>query len=102
MLCSCISLSISIRMFLCARYVPLSNCISRLPTDSKGNLHSWPAPWPQRLSSKPPSLPPDSEEAFNKDTTHWYALVSDVYVGGLAINWSSVRNVMDMNASYGG
>lgn len=83
-------------------YVPLSNCISRLPTDSKGNLHSWPAPWPQRLSSKPPSLPPDSEEAFNKDTTHWYALVSDVYVGGLAINWSSVRNVMDMNASYGG
>ncbi|KAH9702631.1 putative methyltransferase PMT23 [Citrus sinensis] len=85
-----------------ARYVPLSNCISRLPTDSKGNLHSWPTPWPQRLSSKPPSLPPDSEEAFNKDTTHWYALVSDVYVGGLAINWSSVRNVMDMNASYGG
>ncbi|KAJ4720120.1 S-adenosyl-L-methionine-dependent methyltransferases superfamily protein [Melia azedarach] len=83
-------------------YAPLSNCISRLPVDSKGKLQSWPAPWPQRLSSKPPSLSLYAEEAFNKDTAHWFALVSDVYMGGLSINWSSVRNVMDMNASYGG
>ncbi|KAI9157309.1 hypothetical protein LWI28_020384 [Acer negundo] len=85
-------------------YVPLSNCISRLPVGGKSNLYNWPAPWPQRLSSKPPSLStePDAEEAFNEDTKHWSALVFDVYQEGLAINWSSIRNVMDMNSSYGG
>ncbi|XVF24172.1 hypothetical protein REPUB_Repub13aG0104500 [Reevesia pubescens] len=85
-------------------YEPLSYCISRLPVDSKGNLLSWPAPWPQRLSSKPSSLPsePDAEDIFNEDTKHWAALVSDVYLDGLAINWARIRNVMDMNAGYGG
>ena len=61
---------------------------------------SWPKPWPQRLSSKPPSLPsePDAEDIFNEDTKHWAALVADVYLDGLAINRARIRNVMDMNA----
>ncbi|KAK3229471.1 hypothetical protein Dsin_001352 [Dipteronia sinensis] len=82
-------------------YVLLTNCISRLPVDSNLN---WPKRWPQRLSSKPPSLAtePDAEEAFKNDTKHWLALVSDVYREDLGINWSSIRNVMDMNAGYGG
>lgn len=82
-------------------YANLSSCLSRLPEAGKV---SWPAPWPQRLSSKPPSLStePDAEEMFYEDTKHWSALVSEVYLDGLAINWSSVRNVMDMNAGYGG
>ncbi|KAE8695678.1 putative methyltransferase PMT25 [Hibiscus syriacus] len=82
----------------------LSYCISRLPVDSKGNLISWPAPWPQRLTSNPQSLPsePDAEDIFNEDTKHWASLVSDVYFDALAIKWGSVRNVMDMNAGYGG
>ncbi|KAE8722058.1 putative methyltransferase PMT22 [Hibiscus syriacus] len=82
----------------------LSYCISRLPVDSKGNLISWPAPWPQRLTSKPQNLPsePDTEDIFNEDTKHWPSLVSDVYFDALAIKWASVRNVMDMNAGYGG
>ncbi|OMO50040.1 putative S-adenosyl-L-methionine-dependent methyltransferase protein [Corchorus capsularis] len=85
-------------------YEPLSYCLSRLPSDSMGNLLSWPTPWPQRLTSKPPSLPsePDAEDIFNEDTKHWAALVSDVYLDGLGINWASIRNVMDMNAGYGG
>ncbi|GLT26254.1 hypothetical protein SLA2020_013360 [Shorea laevis] len=85
-------------------YTPLINCLSRLPADSKGNLYSWPPPWPQRLSSKPPRLSaePDAEEIFNEDTKHWSALVSDVYLDSLSINWSSVRNVIDMNAGFGG
>lgn len=85
-------------------YEPLSTCLSRLPVDNNGNLYQWPSSWPERLSSKPPSLPtePDAEEIFSEDTKHWSALVSDVYLDGLAINWSSVRNVMDMNAGYGG
>lgn len=90
--------------FLSDRYVPLSGCLPRLPVDSKGNLVSWPLQWPDRLTGKPPSLStePDAEEMFIEDTKHWSALVSDVYLDGPAINWSSVRNIMDMNAGYGG
>ncbi|XP_009631455.1 probable methyltransferase PMT23 [Nicotiana tomentosiformis] len=85
-------------------YAPLDNCLVPLPTSSIGNTYEWPSPWPQRLNSKPQrlSLKADAEEVFDEDTKHWTALVSDVYIGGLAINWSSVRNVMDMNAGYGG
>ena len=84
--------------------MPLSHCLSLLPVDSMGNLFSWPMPWPKRLSSKPPSLSTESgaEEMFYEDTKHWSDLVSDVYLNNLTINWSSVRNVMDMNAHYGG
>ena len=39
---------------------------------------------------------------FYEDTKHWSVLVSNVYLNDLAINWSSVRNVMDENAHYGG
>ncbi|KAK3042907.1 hypothetical protein RJ639_001180 [Escallonia herrerae] len=85
-------------------YVPLDSCLPPLPRASMGSSFQWPAPWPERLSRKPPSLPtePDAEEIFYEDTKHWASLVSDVYLEGLAINWSSVRNVMDMNAGYGG
>nr|POF07530.1 putative methyltransferase pmt23 [Quercus suber] len=85
-------------------YVPLSHCLSLLSVDSMGNLFSWPMPWLKRLSSKPPSLSIESgaEEMFYEDTKHWSVLVLDVYLNDLAINWSSVRNVMDRNAHYGG
>ncbi|KAL2549801.1 putative methyltransferase PMT23 [Forsythia ovata] len=81
-------------------YAPLDGCLPPLPSYA----HEWPSSWPDRLSRKPPSLSsePDAIEAFNGDTRHWSALVSEVYLGGLDINWSSVRNVMDMNAGYGG
>ncbi|PPS11821.1 hypothetical protein GOBAR_AA08820 [Gossypium barbadense] len=85
-------------------YKPLRHCTSRLPVDSNGNLLGWPSPWPHRLKNKPQSLPAeaDAEAIFNEDTKHWAALVSDVYFDALAINWASLRNVMDMNAGYGG
>ncbi|XP_059666783.1 probable methyltransferase PMT23 [Cornus florida] len=85
-------------------YAPLDGCLPPLPLASMGDSDNWPAPWPKRLSSKPPSLSTeqDAEEIFYQDTRHWSALVSEVYLEGLAINWSSVRNVMDMNAGYGG
>lgn len=87
--------------YICVRYATLSSCLSPLPDTSMG---SWPASWPQRLKSKPSSLStePDAEEMFYEDTKHWSALVSEVYLDGLGINWSSVRNVMDMNAGFGG
>ncbi|VFQ80452.1 unnamed protein product [Cuscuta campestris] len=85
-------------------YARLDSCLPQLPVASNGNLDMWPAPWPTRLSSRPPnlSLVGSDEETFNKDTKHWGALLSDVYLGGLDINWSAVRNVMDMSAGYGG
>ncbi|XP_014504724.1 probable methyltransferase PMT23 [Vigna radiata var. radiata] len=85
-------------------YARLNSCLTPLPVDDKGNLQSWPKSWPQRLTSKPPSLPTDSvsKDKFFKDSKRWSELVSDVYVNGLPINWSSVRNVMDMNAGYAG
>ncbi|KAK6145542.1 hypothetical protein DH2020_022362 [Rehmannia glutinosa] len=81
-------------------YVPLDSCLVPIRDESL----KWPSPWPVRLSDKPPSLSlePDAEETFKGDTRHWSALVSEVYLGGLDLNWSNVRNVMDMNAGYGG
>lgn len=85
-------------------YARLNSCLTPLPVDGKGKPQSWPMPWPQRLTSKPPSLPNDSDatDEFNKDSNRWSQLVSNVYADGLSINWSSVRNVMDMNAGYAG
>ncbi|XP_057441765.1 probable methyltransferase PMT23 [Lotus japonicus] len=85
-------------------YARLSSCLNPLPVDGMGNLQSWPKPWPQRLTSKPPSLPTDSDAINNffKDSKVWSELVPDVYVNALPIKWSSIRNVMDMNAGYGG
>ncbi|XP_074287187.1 putative methyltransferase PMT23 [Silene latifolia] len=81
-------------------YTLLERCLLQLPPEAS----SWPPIWPKRLTSKPFSLSsaPIVEETFKNDTKHWSTLVSDVYVGGLGINWSSVRNVMDMTAAHGG
>lgn len=65
---------------------------------------SWPSLWPYRLNDLPPvlSFDPDLRDMFYEDTKHWSVLVSDVYLNAAAVNWSSVRNIMDMNAGYGG
>lgn len=83
-------------------YVPLDSCLAPLPVDGAGNSYSWPPTWPERLSNTPQSLSQDSEESYAKDTKYWASLVFDTYPKDLAINWSSARNVMDMNAGYGG
>ncbi|CAL0307576.1 unnamed protein product [Lupinus luteus] len=85
-------------------YALLNSCLTPLPVDGAGNIQKWPMPWPQRLTSKPPGLSTDSDanDKFDKDSKHWSKLVSDVYVNSLSINWSSVRNVMDMSAGYAG
>ena len=53
------------------------------------------------MSVKPQSVSVDAE-TFKKDTDKWSEIVSDIYLERLAVNWSSVRNVMDMNAGFGG
>lgn len=43
----------------------------------------------------------DFQVEFQKDTEHWAHVVGS-YWSQLGLNWSSVRNVMDLNARYGG
>ncbi|CAN1812082.1 Probable methyltransferase PMT23 [Linum perenne] len=85
-------------------YTPLRRCISRLPLDEEGNVMSWPVTWPYRLNSLPVSLPskPGMVEQYKADNKRWEELVSDTYLMKLNVNWTSVRNIMDMNAGYGG
>lgn len=76
------------------RYTPLDGCISRIPTTT-----TWPTPWPQRLKTKPDGY---GLQGFDEDTRKWSEIVTNVYLENLGVNWSNVRNVMDMNAGYGG
>ncbi|KAL0682217.1 hypothetical protein Bca4012_049064 [Brassica carinata] len=81
------------------KYAPLRQCISKLPS---GGVQKWPELWHKQLVSvKPQSVSADTKTS-KKDTEKWSEIVSDVYFERLAVNWSSVRNVMDMNVGFGG
>ncbi|KAH0861662.1 hypothetical protein HID58_089923 [Brassica napus] len=81
------------------KYAPLRQCISKLPS---GGVQKWPELWHKQLVSvKPQSVSADTKTS-KKDTEKWSEIVSDVYLERLAVNWYSVRNVMDMNTGFGG
>ncbi|OQU87780.1 hypothetical protein SORBI_3003G342500 [Sorghum bicolor] len=87
-------------------YKPLDSCLfPSVPSSGGGN--SWPIPWPERLNMKHSTTSNNSsiqfpQEKIDSDTNYWKGLVSEVYLNEFAVNWSSVRNVMDMNAGFGG
>ncbi|CAN0909804.1 Probable methyltransferase PMT23 [Linum grandiflorum] len=85
-------------------YTPLRGCISRLPVDKEGEVMSWPETWPYRLNTLPVSLSSDPAivEQYNSENKRWASLVSDTYLTKFNISWGGVRNVLDMNAGYGG
>ncbi|CAN1172917.1 Probable methyltransferase PMT23 [Linum perenne] len=85
-------------------YTPLRSCISRLPVDKEGKVMSWPVTWPYRINTLPVSLPsePGIVEQYKADNKRWAELVSDTYLMKLNISWSGIRNILDMNAGYGG
>uniref|UniRef100_A0ACD5T9R4 Uncharacterized protein n=1 Tax=Avena sativa TaxID=4498 RepID=A0ACD5T9R4_AVESA len=74
---------------------------SRFPCSDETN--NSPLLWPERLI-RYKSAPYDSAttEKFDADTKYWTQVISDVRSNDFPVNWSSVRNVMDMNAGYGG
>uniref|UniRef100_A0A0E0L3P5 Methyltransferase n=1 Tax=Oryza punctata TaxID=4537 RepID=A0A0E0L3P5_ORYPU len=81
-------------------YAPLDTCIS-----SSIEKSSWPLPWPERLNARYLNVPDDSsstDEKFDADTKYWKHAISGIYYNDFPVNWSSIRNVMDMNAGYGG
>ncbi|XP_052159949.1 probable methyltransferase PMT24 [Oryza glaberrima] len=90
--------------------VPLQACMHKLPAGQSVRGSKWPETWPQRLE-KTPYWIDDSHvgvygkpgnEDFEADYAHWKRVVSKSYVNGMGIDWSKVRNVMDMRAVYGG
>lgn len=93
------------------RYTKMNACLHKVPLATEG-LHGsqWPAEGPSRLREMPAWLPSfgqglygrRADEEFPKDTEHW----ENVAKGYLdhkktPIDWSTVRNIMDMDAHYG-
>ncbi|KAK2986207.1 hypothetical protein RJ640_000369 [Escallonia rubra] len=90
--------------------VQLQACMHKVPVGASDRGKQLPKPWPLRLG-KPPYWLTSSQvgvygkaapEDFTADYEHWQRVVSTSYLNGLGIDWSSVRNVMDMRAVYGG
>ncbi|XP_068649291.1 probable methyltransferase PMT26 [Aristolochia californica] len=90
--------------------IPLQTCMHRVPESTGQRGSQWPELWPQRLDKTPYWLN-DSQtgvygkpapEDFMSDYEHWKHVVSKSYLNGMGIDWSTVRNVMDMRSVYGG
>ncbi|KAL4380035.1 hypothetical protein GQ457_02G010080 [Hibiscus cannabinus] len=89
--------------------VPLQTCMHKAPVDPSERGSQWPEQWPARLEKSPYWLSSQvgvygkaAPEDFAADNEHWKRVVTKSYINGMGISWSNVRNVMDMNAVYGG
>ncbi|KAL7596815.1 hypothetical protein Lser_V15G31136 [Lactuca serriola] len=90
--------------------VELEACMHKAPVDESIRGTKWPKTWPQRLESPPYWLKATESgvygkpapEDFTADYEHWKRVVSKSYLNGLGIDWSSIRNIMDMRSIYGG
>lgn len=93
-----------------AWHVPLQACMHKVPEKSLERGSQWPEQWPARLDKTPYWLSSSqvgvygksAPEDFTADYEHWKRVVSKSYLNGMGINWSTVRNVMDMRSVYGG
>ncbi|XP_055811551.1 probable methyltransferase PMT26 [Solanum dulcamara] len=90
--------------------VPLQACMHKVPVATSERGSQWPESWPARLSKSPYWLLSSqvgvygkpAPEDFSADYEHWKHVVTNSYLNGMGIKWSTVRNVMDMRAIYGG
>ncbi|PON81520.1 hypothetical protein TorRG33x02_227120 [Trema orientale] len=96
-------------LYCVIRNVPLEACMHKVPEEGSKRGSHWPAQWPSRLEKAPYWLNSQvgvygkaAPEDFAADYKHWKNVVSQSYLEGMGISWSSVRNVMDMRAVYGG
>ncbi|XP_031261272.1 probable methyltransferase PMT28 isoform X1 [Pistacia vera] len=83
-----------------AWYVPMKNCLHTIPSSIEQHGAEWPEEWPKRLETYPDWL--NDKEKLIADTNHWKAITDKSYLTGMGIDWSNIRNVMDMKAIYGG
>ncbi|KAK1256738.1 putative methyltransferase PMT28 [Acorus gramineus] len=84
-----------------AWYTPIRSCVYTLPSSIEQRGTDWPEEWPQRLNNFPEWLS-DTRDHLIADSKHWKTIVNKSYLNGMGIDWSKVRNVMDMKAIYGG
>ncbi|KAI4337885.1 hypothetical protein L6164_016251 [Bauhinia variegata] len=89
--------------------VSLQACMHKVPTGASERGSLWPEEWPERLEKPPYCLNSQvgvygraAPQDFTADYKHWRNVLYHSYLNGMGINWSSVRNVMDMRAVYGG
>uniref|UniRef100_A0A0E0MKA7 Methyltransferase n=1 Tax=Oryza punctata TaxID=4537 RepID=A0A0E0MKA7_ORYPU len=90
--------------------ITLRACMHSLPTNKSVRGARRPEQWPERLSAAPYWLSPSQIGVYGKpapddfvaDDRHWSHVVNSSYIAGAGIDWSNVRNVMDMRAVYGG
>ncbi|KAH6791369.1 S-adenosyl-L-methionine-dependent methyltransferases superfamily protein [Perilla frutescens var. frutescens] len=90
--------------------VPLQACMHKIPVASTERGSQFPEQWPERVGKAPYWLSntevgvygKPAPEDFVADYEHWKRVVKNSYLKGLGIDWSNVRNVMDMRAVYGG
>ena len=95
---------------MACRNIPLQACMHKVPVSSTERGSQWPEKWPARLTNIPYWLTNSqvgvygkpAPEDFTADYGHWKRIVSKSYLNGIGINWSNVRNVMDMRSVYGG
>lgn len=71
-----------------------------IPSSIEQHGAEWPVEWPKRLETYPEWL--NDKEKLIADTNHWKAIVDKSYLTGIGIDWSNIRNVLDMKAIYGG
>ncbi|EPS67515.1 hypothetical protein M569_07258, partial [Genlisea aurea] len=89
--------------------VSLQACLHKIPVAASERGSQWPEMWPSRLEKTPYWLSSSETGVYGKsapedfvaDSQHWKRVVENSYEKGLGINWSSVRNAMDMRAVYG-
>ena len=78
----------------------MKTCLHTIPIGIELHGAEWPEEWPKRLESYPDWV--NNKEKVVADTNHWNAVANKSYLNGLGINWTSIRNVMDMKSVYGG
>ncbi|KAJ6841342.1 putative methyltransferase PMT26 [Iris pallida] len=90
--------------------ISLLACMHKIPVDTAVRGSKWPEQWPDRLGKTPYWLDrfqtgvygKAAPEDFKADYELWKRVVSNSYLRGIGIDWSIVRNVMDMRSVYGG
>ncbi|KAH6796249.1 hypothetical protein C2S51_037235 [Perilla frutescens var. frutescens] len=83
-----------------AWYAPLKTCLHTVPEAIEQRGTEWPAEWPKRLHTFPEWM--NNREKLIADSEHWKSIVNKSYLVGMDIDWSTIRNVMDMKAISGG
>ncbi|XP_052202191.1 probable methyltransferase PMT28 isoform X2 [Diospyros lotus] len=81
-------------------YVPIKSCLHNIPESIEQRGSEWPEEWPKRLETFPDWM--NNKEKLIADTQHWKAIVEKSYLTGMGIEWSNIRNIMDMKAIHGG